>query len=99
MIKTSTHLIDFSNKKNKKTTPVFKDYFFEPSQISLQNILNFSKNLEISYGDILDDTSLEKTISSGRISNNVVNRSNYNTPISGGSKKINKQSMLLSPDE
>ncbi len=43
---------------------------------------------------------LEKTISSGRISNsNVVNRSNIKTPISGGSKKINKQSMLLSPDE
>ena len=47
MIKTSTHLIDFSNKKNEKTTTVFKDYFFEPSQISLQNILNFSKNLEV----------------------------------------------------
>lgn len=47
MIKISTNLIDFTNKNNEKTTPVFKDYFFEPSQISLQNVLNFSKNLEV----------------------------------------------------
>ncbi len=47
MIKISTNLIDFSNTKNKKTSCVFKDYFFEPSQISLKNILNFSKNLDV----------------------------------------------------
>jgi GDPmannose 4,6-dehydratase len=57
-----SYLSELLLKKGYKVYGIIRRNSYIENQTS--RLDNFSKNLEISYGDILDDTSLDKTISS-----------------------------------